>query len=263
MKLSKAALEALYRKYNRREFVHPDPLEFLYHYSEPGDREIVGIIASTLAYGNVKQILKSVAKVLCIAGKNPRRFLLRTDDEAIKALFRGFKHRFTTGAEMAGLLLAIKNTIKQYGSLKACFLSGLSEEDKTVIPALSSFVKKLYPLRIKTSYLVPSPEMGSACKRLNLFLRWMVRRDDVDPGGWDEISPSLLIYPIDTHMHQIGRRLGLTRRKHANLKSALEITEAFLSIAPHDPVKYDFALTRLGIRNDTEMASYIHKLRRF
>ena len=101
--------------------------------------------------------------------------------------------------------------------------------------------------------LLPSPESGSACKRLNLFLRWMVRSDAVDPGGWSGVSPAMLIVPLDTHMHRIAAKLGLTKRRAADFRAAREVTGAFRTIAPEDPVKYDFALTRLGIlRSETE-----------
>ncbi|MCD6487215.1 MAG: TIGR02757 family protein, partial [Syntrophobacterales bacterium] len=110
--------------------------------------------------------------------------------------------------------------------------------------------------------LLPSPAKGSACKRLNLFLRWMVRHDDVDPGGWDDISSSKLIIPLDTHMHRICLALGITKRKQADMKTALEITRSFQVMAPHDPVRYDFALTRLGIRKDTDITSFLYKFGR-
>ena len=105
--------------------------------------------------------------------------------------------------------------------------------------------------------LLPSPSAGSACKRLNLFLRWMVRQDNVDPGGWDSVSPAKLIIPLDTHMHRIGRRLGLTPRRQADLRTAIEITEGFRGICPSDPVRYDFALTRLGIRRDEGVEDFL------
>ncbi|MBW2545477.1 MAG: TIGR02757 family protein, partial [Deltaproteobacteria bacterium] len=106
---------------------------------------------------------------------------------------------------------------------------------------------------------VPLPAKGSACKRLNLFLRWMVRRDDVDPGGWDDIPPSKLVIPLDTHMHRICLAFGFTKRKQADMKTALEITDSFRAIVPDDPVRYDFALTRLGIRKDAAPASLLNK----
>ncbi len=109
--------------------------------------------------------------------------------------------------------------------------------------------------------LLCHPAAGSACKRLNLYLRWMVRRDDVDPGGWTGVSPARLVIPLDVHMHRIGRGLGLTQSRYANLRTALEITAAFRRIAPDDPVRYDFALTRLGIRSDTDLEGFLARCR--
>jgi len=255
LQFTRASLDALYDRYNRREFVHPDPLEFLYGYEDASDREVVGIVASSLAYGRVKQILKSVSVVLARMGPSPSSFLLETPGSAVRQTFTDFKHRFTTGDQLAALLLAVKSILLRCGSLQACFMAGLKDEDLTILSALTAFTQELNANMnlSESSMLLPSPLGGSACKRLNLFLRWMVRRDDVDPGGWSLVSPSRLIVPLDTHMHRIGKMMGLTSRKQADLRAAIEITEAFRSIAPGDPVRYDFALTRLGIRDDIEV----------
>jgi uncharacterized protein (TIGR02757 family) len=250
--ITKDRLEELYRKYNRREFVHPDPLEFLYRYADPCDREIVALVASSLAYGRVAQILKSVSRVLERMIPSPSVFLKQTSLEAIRQTFLGFKHRFTTGEELSFMLFGVKQVLERHGSLHACFLAGLND-DGTVLPALGSFTAELAVCAdASMGHLVPSPDRGSACKRLNLFLRWMVRRDQVDPGGWENVPPSKLIVPVDTHMHRICLALGLTTRKQADMRTAMQITEAFRAIAPEDPVRYDFPLTRLGIRGDED-----------
>ncbi|MDQ1240026.1 MAG: hypothetical protein QG577_2212 [Thermodesulfobacteriota bacterium] len=240
----------LYETYNRREYVHPDPLEFLYRYPDIRDREIVGLIAACLAYGSVHQILKTVGVVLKNMDR-PYSFLIKSSRRSLGRDFGDFKYRFTTGEELASLLLGIKAIIKAYGSLGDCFSEGFQPEHDTVVPALAEFVSRLTVMvREGTMSLVPLPHRGSACKRLHLYLRWMVRSDDVDPGGWSHVPRSKLVVPVDVHMHRLSLRLGLTRRKHADIKTALEITSAFRAIEPHDPVKYDFALTRLGIRKD-------------
>ena len=198
--VDRRSLEDLYAAYNRREFVHPDPLEFVYDYKKPRDREIVALIASSLAYGRVRQILKSVSVVLAKIG-SPSTFLHRATAESIHREFAEFRHRFTTGAEMAALLVGMKDVVERYGSLKDCFLNGVNETDDSVLPALSRFVDELAPAGdAGKNSLLPWPERGSSCKRLNLFLRWMVRRDDVDPGGWDEVGTNRLVVPLDTHM---------------------------------------------------------------
>jgi uncharacterized protein (TIGR02757 family) len=240
--------ERLYRAYNHRKYVHPDPLEFVYQYPEGPDREVVGLIASCLAYGRVAQIRKSIGCVLDKMGESPFGFLKRADRVCLGNTFAGFRHRFTDGAEIACLLWGIKTAAEKHGSLERCFASGMYEQDETCLPALDVFVKELSAGGSFRS-LLPSPSAGSACKRLNLFLKWMVRKDDVDPGCWKHVSPSKLIMPLDTHIFRICSGLGITSRKSADMKTALEITGFFRSINPKDPIKYDFALTRPGIWN--------------
>ncbi|MGA2401798.1 MAG: TIGR02757 family protein [Syntrophobacteraceae bacterium] len=243
------ALEEIYRHYNHFEHIHPDPLEFVYLYDKKLDRELSGFIASALAYGRVRQILRSVRTVLDAMGPSPSSFLLEKSPAAIGKTFLPFKHRFTTGAILSNLLEGLRELILEYGSLESCFLAGFSEKDRNVLPALAGFVKKLEKAGGRTMPMfLPSPDGGSACKRLNLFLRWMVRSDNVDPGIWRSIPASHLIVPLDTHMHRIAGAMGLTSRKQADIRCAIEITEAFSAIRPADPVRYDFALTRLGIK---------------
>lgn len=244
-------LEAVYESFNKREFVHPDPLEFLYQYNEPEDREIAGLVASSLAYGKVASILKSVSRVLDFMEPSPRAFLENASNESIKKACSGFAHRFAKGSHLCAMLAGTKGCVEAHGSLYECFLSGHKKKDETVLPALALFTNEILKYAEGSpGHLLPSPERGSACKRLNLFLRWMGRNDGVDPGGWDELRPSKLIVPLDVHMHRISTRLGLTSRKSADMRTALEITAGFRKIVPDDPVRYDFALTRFGIRND-------------
>lgn len=250
----KEELDQLYLSYNNRKFIHPDPLEFLYDYEDIGDREIAGMIASVLAYGRVTQILKSIAPVLKRMTSSPLLFLKESSPDMLYDTFKDFKHRFTTGGELSCLLINIKNAIVKYGSLNNCFLQGLREEDDTTLSAALNFAKNLNVFtKNRCNSLIPSPMGGSAFKRLNLYLRWMVRKDNVDPGGWIKVSRSKLIVPLDTHMHRISLRLGFTGRKQADIKTALEITDVLREFDKGDPVKYDFALTRLGMNNIEEV----------
>ena len=254
----KAELEALHRRYDSREWVHPDPLEFLYRYEDPEDREVVGFIASSLAYGRVAQILASVGKVLDPMGESPARFLDETSPDRLASMFRAFVHRFTTGSELASMLAGLKKVRHRFGSLQRCFLKGHSPEDDTVIPALSFLLNQVgAPGNSRCNSLLPLPERGSACKRHHLFLRWMVRKDGVDPGGWDPVSPAQLVIPLDTHMYRICFAWGFTARRNAGGAAALDATRAFRNIAPEDPVRYDFALTRLGIRKDRDVETIL------
>jgi uncharacterized protein (TIGR02757 family) len=256
------ALDDLYERLNRREYVHPDPLEFLYAYDDVRDREIAGLVASSLAYGRVAQILKSVAAILAKMPR-PAEFLASATRRSLKSAFTGFKHRFSTGGDIALMLYGAKGAIEKHGSLGECFTSGLSASDRTIVPALTRFVDELSGGEdLCRSYLLPSPEAGSACKRLNLYLRWMVRRDAVDPGGWTGVPAAKLLVPLDTHMHRFCGQLAMTARKQADLTAAIEITDAFRRIAPEDPVKYDFALTRLGIRSDMDPGPFFERCSR-
>lgn len=258
----KRSLDDLYARYNRRDMVHPDPLEFLAAYPDPRDREIVALVASSLAYGRVEQILKSVAVVLDRMD-SPARFLGRSSGPTLRRTFRDFKHRFTTGEELAALLIGVRRVTDRHGSLLACFQAGLRDSDPTVLLALSAFVAELSePSGGACGSLLASPADGSACKRLNLFLRWLVRRDEVDPGGWETVKASRLILPLDTHLYRICRALGFTDRNSADMRTALEITDAFRAVSPDDPVRYDFALSRLGIRKDADPEEFIHSCRR-
>jgi uncharacterized protein (TIGR02757 family) len=260
----KSYFENVYRKFNRPEFIHPDPLEFVWRYNLPGDREIAGFIAAALAYGNVRQILKSVEKALSPMGKSPEAWIKDASEAAIAKTFSGFKHRFTTGSEMALFILNIRNAITQHGSLENCFIKNYRPADKDLSASLYAFVNEFNSGACArhcnfggqvarrrcvagAPTLIPCPQKKSSFKRVNLYLRWMVRRDAVDPGVWKKIPPSKLIVPLDTHMFRISKKLGLTGRNDASMKTALEITAAFRRISPKDPVKYDFALTRTGI----------------
>ena len=254
----KCKLENLYRRYNRNQYVHPDPVEFLYRYGDIKDREIAGLIAASLAYGRVNQILISVSSVLNMMTPTPYLFLKNSTHTSMCKTFEKFRHRFARGEHLAGLLLGVKKIIDQYGSLNNCFLSGICDDDETVIPALNFFSDALTVKNCTVGHLIALPQKGSACKRMNLFLRWMVRQDDVDPGGWRGVAASKLIVPLDTHMHKIGLRLGFTSRRQANMRTALEITSHFKQIAPDDPVKYDFVLTRFGIRSDLNIDNLLH-----
>lgn len=250
--ISREALDALYHEYNRRERVLPDPLGFLYGYDDLRDREIAGLLASSLAYGRVAQIRSSLSRVFESMGPSPLHFLGRSTHRSLTAAFGGFTHRFASGRHLVAMMLAIQSVIDRYGSIEGCFLSGMTDDSDTVLPALTRFAGALTAgFASQLGHLIPLPERGSACKRLNLFLRWMVRKDDVDPGGWDRIPASRLIIPLDVHMHRMGIHLGLTRRRQADMRTALEITRSFRRIVPEDPVRYDFTLCRMGMNGIT------------
>lgn len=248
------ALESLYRKYNRREFVSPDPLQFLYEYENPLDREIVAFIASSLAYGRVAMILRNVRRVLDVMGKSPREYVTHGSYGIFMNDLKGFKHRFTDAEDMACFLAGILSVLKSHGSLGG-FMASEYAASGNIVSALSSFISTISG-GMKNS-LLADPAKGSACKRHFLMLRWLARCDDVDPGGWGKIPASSLIVPLDTHMYAVCRALGFTTRKAADLKTAREITLCFSRLCPEDPVKYDFVLTRFGIRDELRQDALI------
>ena len=243
-------LESLRRRYHHRRFLSPDPLEVVYGCEDPRDREIVALIASALAYGNVKAMLPAIRTVLDALGSSPATSL-QSSMLLLRRRLRDFRYRFTTGAQLASLLNAVSHIIKQHGSLHACFIRQLNNDDVTIINALGCFVDELRraapsPL----AHLVPHPHAGSACKRLNLFLRWMVRSDEIDPGGWSGVNPGRLIIPLDTHVYRVARARRWTHRRTPDLKTALHITSLLRAIRKNDPLRYDFAITRPGIRRE-------------
>ncbi|MDD5748190.1 MAG: TIGR02757 family protein [Actinomycetota bacterium] len=245
--LTLGKLERIYHLYNRRELISPDPLEFVYRFDVSREREIAGFIASSLAFGNVPQINKTLAALFERIGKSPYSLVCSASRRELTSLFHGIKHRFISGEEIGLLLFGIGRVVKEHGSLGNCFLKYYSNDDGNVLPALMGFVAEMKKLTNRDlGFLVPDPKGGSACKRLNLFLRWMVRNDNVDVGCWSGIPPSALIVPLDVHMHRIGIEFSLTKRKDCSMKTAIEITEGFRKFSP-DPVKYDFCLTKLSM----------------
>lgn len=255
-------LDDLYARYNRRAYVSPDPLQFLYDYEDLRDREAAGLVAASLAVGRVAMILRNVAAVLERLGPRPATFIEGASADGLRRRLAGLRHRFFTGEDVAGLLWGVRRMQRQGGSVGVFFARAAGPHDETVLPALAALVEELSAAGGPgAARLLSDPRRKSACKRLNLFLRWMVRCDAVDPGGWHAVPASRLVVPLDTHMHRLGRELGLTARPQANLATALEITAAFRRLVPDDPVRYDFALTRLGIRTDTDCDEFLCRCR--
>ncbi|HVR71784.1 MAG TPA: TIGR02757 family protein [Vicinamibacteria bacterium] len=252
-------LDALYRHYDHR-FVDPDPLQFVRGQRRSEDREVVGLVASALAYGNVRQIKRSIAAVLDVVGPRPARALRRLSPQAAHRALSGFKHRFNDGRDVACLLYFVRQMLETAGSVEAFFAAGLAPGTGHLGPALASFSTRtlaldhggLYgdrplPRGAGVRFFFPTPDDGSACKRLNLYLRWMVRREGVDLGLWRTVDPCRLVIPLDAHVFAIARRVGLTRYRSPGWRMALDITERLRRLDPGDPVKYDFALHRMGL----------------
>jgi len=240
-------LDAVYDRYHRKEWIGTDPIKFIYRYTNPQDQEIVGLIAASLAYGNVTSINTSISRALERLSDRPGQFVLNASDHDLHDAFIGFRHRWTAGSDMAALLVGVRNVLRNHGSLGAAFVH-LDDNRQPLTATLGKWVHLIQSQQpAKGRKLLADPERNSACKRLNLYLRWMVRKDEIDPGCWTGISSKRLQMPLDTHVFRFCRACGFTRRTAADGRTVAEVTAGFRRISPEDPVKYDFSLTRPGI----------------
>lgn len=261
-------LEKLYARLNRPDLIKPDPLQFVYRYKDPADREIAGLLAALLAYGRVAQIEKSVDRLLGKMGDSPAAFV-REFDRRKRRNLADFRHRFNTGDDISDLIEQLKYILSTAGGLEAYFLKGYKPTDKNVAAAIGAFCGSILKRHAEKNgghvsrgvkYLITDPTKGSAAKRINLFLRWMVRNDAVDAGVWKSVEKSKLLVPMDVHMSRISRVLGLHNRKNISIKAAVEVTDGFAEIEPADPVKYDFALCRVGMEQDCACMEQLQRI---
>jgi uncharacterized protein (TIGR02757 family) len=246
--LSKEVLDALARRYGRR-CLEGDPARFPHRYARARDREAAAFVAALLSYGNVKQISRSVHTVLGMLGKRPCDALLRARPRRWSVGLENFRHRFTSGADLAHVLQILGKILREHRSLERLFLKGYRR--KNMRGSLAGFVGAFYARsseRGRLKHLLPSPGNGSACKRLNMFLRWMVRRENgIDLGLWRGVRAADLVIPLDTHVARFGRLFGLSKRKTGDWRMAEEITSGLRAFCPHDPVRYDFAIAWAGV----------------
>jgi uncharacterized protein (TIGR02757 family) len=249
-------VEKIYAQFHNPSYLRYDPLEFVYAVEGRQNREIAGLLCSSLAYGRIEQIKKSIAAVYEKTGRELYQFASGVPFKEKIRLFSSFSHRFNRGIDIAVLLQCCAVAIENEGSIEALFVKGLGEKDATIKNALAEFSRRMLEIsrvvhgRTAASFrfFFPSPGRGSSCKRLNMFLRWMVRPNDgIDLGIWENVPASKLVMPVDTHVARISRKLGITRRRSADWEMAEQITAALRRIAPDDPVRYDFSLCRSGM----------------
>lgn len=261
----------LYSLWAKKEYIDPDPLLFLWKYEKKEDRELIALIASSLAFGRVTMILQNIEKILSLLSLLPGEGIMEKVKNAsvkdLEKIFASFRYRFITGKDMALFLAGAGELFRQYGTMEKAFLAGYDEKhDPDILPALEKFGRKLcknFPSG--KHFLFPLPSGKSACKRPLLMLRWLIRKEDVDTNLWQKIPAKKLLVPLDTHMFQIAVSLGFCSLKTPSLAASKMITEAFAAFAPDDPVKFDFPLTRFGInpafkgKNICEVLAYYEK----
>ncbi len=247
-------LDKLVKKFETSDFIDNDPVQFPRGYQKKQDIEISGFISSAFAYGNRKKIIENLHYIHKILNKNPYEFVINFDIDRDAQFFRGFGYRFTGEKDILCLIYALNRVFKKFNTLEDAFLNGFSQDDPNVRKGLVSFVNLLrnnLPCDEECSrsfrHLIPTPENGSACKRLNLFLRWMVRKGPVDLNIWHRVPESKLIIPLDVHVARVSVLWGLTGRKSNDWKKAEEITQKLRQFDPDDPAKYDFAIFGAGI----------------
>lgn len=254
----KLKLDYHYNAFDKSK-ISPDPLQFLHLFDDEKNIESIGFIASVMAYGNVVQIINSLNKILEITGGKPFDFIRNYRHAKDKSYFKNFKHRFYSAEDIHLLFLVLHKVYKEYESLKNLFLDTYNKDEFNIKDSLNRFSINLLSTAEKENpdtqlssgikFMFPLPQKGSACKRMNLFLRWMVRKDELDFGIWqNEIAKNKLIIPVDTHVAKVCKSIKLTRRKIADWKMAEEITANLRKIDPEDPIKYDFAICHIGMR---------------
>ena len=257
--LLKPVLDRLYADFNYPESA-ADPIQIVRRYQRPDDREVVGFCAASLAFGRVTSVLRSIERVLAIMGDEPAAYARRFDARREAGAFANVVHRWTGGPDLVALLWLVRQMFDRAGSMEEFFLQAYDPKSDDIESALDSFSQRALALDLKAAYgrmprrpgvcyFFPRPSAGSGCKRLNLFLRWMVRQDALDLGVWTRVSAAKLIVPLDTHVIRVGRCLGLTRYASPGWAMARDITASLRRLDPDDPVKYDFALCHIGMMN--------------
>jgi uncharacterized protein (TIGR02757 family) len=252
-------LDRLYEGFNYPDSA-TDPIQVVRRFTRDEDREVVGFLAASLAFGRVLSVIQSIERVLAIAVPCPAAYVRTFDAGRARRVFADVGHRWIRGVDVVALLSLMRQMLDRSGSLEEFFLDGYSAAADDVESALDSFSRRAMDLDLVPAYgrlprhpgvafFFPRPSAGSGCKRLNLFLRWMVRRDALDLCVWSRVAPAKLIVPLDTHVVRVGRCLGLTRYVSPGWPMARDITASLRRLDPRDPVKYDFALCHLGMMN--------------
>jgi uncharacterized protein (TIGR02757 family) len=238
-------------RYNKPDFIPTDPISIPHRFTRLQDREIIGLWTAVLSWGQRKTIIQKSSELIDLMDQSPYDFILHHQEKDVKR-FLNFKHRTFNTTDTLYFLHFFKWYYQQYDSLETAFYRPENEEDPHTEKMLIGFRNLFFSLEDapdRTRKHIASPDRKSTCKRISMFLRWMVRKDTsgVDFGVWNQIRPDQLICPLDVHVDRIARSLGLITRKQTDWLAAVELTENLQKIDPIDPVKYDFALFGLGV----------------
>ncbi len=242
----KDLLEHKFNLYNSKNFIIEDPISIPHAYNQKEDIEIISFLISIISWGNRKSIIKSGNKLREILGSSPIDFIMRFKEKDLKKI--DFVHRTFNKFDLIYFLKSLKNIYENHDGLENVFSKNLNDE--FMYNNISNFRKIFFSLNHekRTEKHISNPKKNSACKRINMFLRWMVRNDGVvDFGIWKKIKPSMLSCPLDVHTANIGRKLNLISRKQNDLKTVLELDQKLRSFDKNDPVKYDYALFGMGV----------------
>lgn len=238
-------------QYNRTDFIDTDPVQIPHLFIRKEDQEIAGFLAATIAWGQRTTIIKNAHLLLQLMDNSPHDFITSASDGEISRLDR-FVHRTFNGTDAITFVYALRHIYTNHGGLEGVFKKGFESQNaaKAISHVRKVFFEIDHPQRTEKHFA--NPEKGSSAKRINMFLRWMVRRDDreVDLGIWNSISPAHLDLPLDVHTGNVSRKLGLLHRKQNDYKAVEEVMRHLCSFDPTDPVKYDFALFGLGVFED-------------
>ncbi|MCF8464209.1 MAG: TIGR02757 family protein [Flavobacteriales bacterium] len=249
----KQLLEEKYLEYCQPHFIELDPISIPHLFEERKDIEISGLIAATIAWGQRPTIIKNANSAMQRMGNEPFRFVMEYSENDLKAL-DGFVHRTFNSEDLKHFVRSLRNIYSTYDSLEGVFLEGIGNEDKNMLQSITHFKQVFFgiPHQKRTQKHVSDPLQGSASKRLNMFLRWLVRPNDqgVDFGLWKRIPTSILSCPLDVHSGRNARQLGLLHRTQNDWRAVEELDASLRLFDPNDPVKYDFALFGMGVFPD-------------
>jgi uncharacterized protein (TIGR02757 family) len=237
--------------YNRPSFIEADPISIPHMFSKKEDIEISGFLAASIAWGNRKMIVRNGSRMMQLMGDSPYSFVINADNDDLEVL-DGFVHRTFNSSDFKYFVKALRHIYAEYGGLENIFTANQTET--SLQPAIHSFYEAFFelPHNRNTERHIGDPMKGSAAKKTNMFLRWMVRNDNkgVDFGLWKSIPPSILSCPLDLHSGNVARKLGILSRKQNDAKAVIELDRALRSLDRSDPVRYDFALFGLGINEN-------------